>query len=319
MIKLALVIEKEETLRLKKVKEIYKKWGFKKSQVRTVHEWKTGLASSGMLFEQVMVYLHLETIANAQYLSHFVKLIDNRKKNDIFKENWFGNGVIISVPSLQGSAKIKKLVQEFGGEIHESGEQAKDDLANLNKLKLPLHLKQEAVMYAGDDPNRIAILLNGLKTLSDSELSKLTSEDFQVYLPPIPGKVPPWNFVSNLFAKNISATLSDLDRYMSNDESVIIIPMTMLKRKVCQLYEYISLKQTTKLSDTDIAKTLGLKNAWALKDFRAYSQLPLKKAETIVKLTLQEEEKVKGGHFRSDELVSFKLLLSKIHVLLGGR
>lgn len=297
------------------VKKVYTKWGYKQASLKELTEWLSGAASNITLFEKTIVHLNLK---DKPTLKKFVGLIDERKKNNMFKDGWFGNGVIISTTEKVGTSKIEKLVQEFGGEIIKETKETKNQL--FAEIGLPNHLQQFAADYIGEDLDKISILKTSLANLSVEEKKNLTVEEITVLFPPLPGSVPPWKFTSSLFALNLPETLESMDRYLQAKDSHLLVLVALLKNKVDLLHRYIALKTTSngKL-DEAFVKPLGLNNIFPLRDFARIKGLSLKAATSIVNTVIKLEAELKDKKFVSDDKTAeahFKVALTKIYHML---
>lgn len=313
MNKLILMIDESTSYLDKKVKEKYLEWGYVQSDMTYTTEWKNGIANKQSFFGQNFVHLDL---SDKKDLKAFVELIDNRKKNNLFKDNdWYYDGVIITTTHQQGSSKVVKLVKEFSGDVLEKrkADVVKKEL--LQELKINKELTGLISDYVGDDYELLLGVINNMKSVTKEEKDNLTFETIYSFLPSKPGSIPPWNFLNEVFNQNINNAVYMLKRTLENTHYLVII--TLLKSKMNLLYQYTLLSTLGYKTNNEKAKALQLKNSYVFIDFQKIKKLDLSVAEYLCKLIVKAEEDLKGNLNLYNYDAYIESLVTKIIIALS--
>lgn len=313
MNKLSLFIDDSEIYLQKLLQDEYTLWGYTQENLNKTTEWKNGLAGMNTFFQEYFIHLDL---SDKNDLKNFVELIDKRKKNNLFVDEWWGNGVIITTTHQQGSSKIVKLVKEFNGKVIEKQKSNVNKTNILSTLNLSKDLTSFVSEYAGYNYDILLILQNNLSKLTDKEIEELTIEKLYTFLSPKQGSIPPWEFVDSLLQGRIEESFEKLKRTHINTH--YLVTLTFLKSKFNLLYSYTFLNSINVKSDDEKATILGLKSKFVFLSFKKMrNKLDLSTIEMICKLIYKAEEDLKGN-IRINGNDYLENLTLEIYLLMKG-
>lgn len=307
MEKLALVINESLSYLDKEVERVIEEFSFKRSDMNISTEFKD-IPKNGMFGSPFLVL----DLTEKNDLKRFVELIDKNKK--IFKNHFWGNGLIIKTIHNQGTSKIQKLVEKNNGII--ISKQKPNEVINdfLKKYTLRKTVENFLKDFVREETEILLSLEQSLKELSTSQLKELSEQDILNFLPHKQGSIPPWDFVERLFDSSIEKTLETFDRTYEHYYPLVLL--TILKNKMNLFYHY-SILQTLSISNSEKSKILKV-NPYS---FQTFSKLKKKPSiESIIKicyLVYSAEEDFKSGlKFAQKEY--FENLLIRIKLLLKG-
>ena len=253
--KLCFIIDSEEAYVKSKVIETYQSWGFKSSDVKTRNEWNGPIVGQTLFGGQMIMYLNLD---DKKDMKSFVNKIDNKStKADFDKDDWFGNGLIISVSTAQGSKKIENLVKKSNGTIlkKEKPEKRKQEL--LKSLKIPNDSKKILDYYVGEDYQMLLSFVNEVGKKSEQEQQEITSDKVLTFFPAKPGSVQPWIFMNSLLDGNTSQAIQEYKRTVENTN--VLVTMVFLQRQISMLYRIATARLEIPNSPKALAEAIGEK------------------------------------------------------------
>lgn len=308
--RIALIIDKDTTILDFNVRKIMEKWGYPRSEYKTLNTWSVGAASSQVLFGKPKA-VHLN-LTDKSSLSDFVKFISDKKNKKYITGDWFGVGLIITVLSIKGATKIKKLVEESGGVIlNEDLNSVKSRL--LNSVNLPKNVKDFLSEYVGEN---YSILLNIVNSLGNKDCSNYTIDDVIILLPNQKGSIPPWEFINELFKGSPTKIYESLDRYYKSNKGSEFPLIALLKNKLTIIYHDLLLIKSGHNNISERAKLLGLNNTYQLKTLQQMKKKPTPETiGKILKRTLDLENKLKGEYNVSDE-VRYNMIKNHIGLMI---
>lgn len=254
--KLVLIIDESKIFLDKKTDEIIKEWGYNKSSCRTLTSWTRDSGKMISMFDTP--YARLDLCEDSD-LKSFVELIINRKKNDLFSEdNWYGNGLIITINKNRGTKKIVDLINEFKGLViqKKTTEEHKKEL--LSKLDIDNELKEIISDYIGEDYESLYSIINSIGNLEDKSIININN--IYTFLPYKPGSVPPWNYINILYTNDVEAAHKELDRVLKNSHPLIVLKL--LKNSFNNLYLYNTARSMGYWSIKQAADELGISNKY---------------------------------------------------------
>lgn len=306
--KIAFILDDKEVYLKSKTLEIASTWGFSPSEILSVKEYKKGLVPKNSLFGKTLLHLDL---SNKDDLKRFAKIIkEDKKKNQVFTDDWFFDGIIITSIHAQGSKEITDLVSRFSGEVIKKAKVIDRKKELLNKIQTPTQIKNLISEFVGEDYDLLFSIINNINNLSPEEKKNLTINNIEHLFPSQKGSVVPWLFISDLFSGNSAKAIENLDRYLEKKETVLI-PLTVLKNKTFLLYKYTLLKHSGIKRDSEIAQILG-ENLWSLKDIQQLKKtLKIETVEYLCKLVYETEVGLKGGQRNLSEDNYFRAAILK--------
>lgn len=307
MVKLSLIIDDSEIFLDKQAKEIEKDWGYNSSDCKILTQWYRGAASQKTFFNDMYVKLDL---TNKEDMKSFVKLINERKKNNLFQDNWFGNGVVIIAKTKQGAKKIIDLVIEFNGKTYIKKDNEENKQLLLNKINLPEYLKSFISDYVGDEYDMIYSIIDSINSMSNEERQSITIDNIVTYLPYKKGSIPPWNFTNSIFDGDINKTLNELDRVIENTHPYVL--MSLLKNSVKNMYNYRAATLAGCRTRKEKANYVNLSNPYSfIGPEKVRNDISLEVCEHLVDLMYKAECDMKG-----DSAVSIRDILTIIVIRL---
>lgn len=253
--KLCMIMDSEEAYCKSKVIEVYKKWGFSSSDVKTQTEWDGPISGKTLFGGQMIMYLNLN---DKRDMKAFVKKITDKKtKVDFKKDNWFGNGLIISVLTAQGSKKIENLVKASKGTIFKKEKPQKRKEELLKTLKIPNDSKKVLSYYVGEDYQMLLSFVNEVSKKPISEQENMTSDKVLTFFPAKPGSVQPWIFMNSLLDGKTSQSINEFKRTLENTN--ILVTMVFLQRQISMLYRIATARLEIPNSPKRLAAAIGEK------------------------------------------------------------
>lgn len=311
--KVCLIIDPSTAYLRSKTEDIYHEWGFTRSTVKQMTEWKFIPKNPSLFGELIMTHLDLTNKAN---LKLFVESISQRKTLEAFKGEWFGNGTIITVNTAVGTKKIEKLVLDSGGTVfkNEKSNKRKDEL--FNELAISNEVRTAVNYHVGEDYELMLSFTNEVSKLTKEEQRAITVQDSIKYFPPVPGSVPPWDYLNALMNGKTQESLSLFRRTILNTH--VLVALVFLNKKMTMLYR-VKMAQAQGLSDNAIGKAIGETNGWELKSvINVAKRVNANNASIIANIVAQLESDIKGGS-AVDPTVLFEVAITKIGILLSNR
>lgn len=312
--KVILIIDSSEAFLSTKVKEIYKSWGFTRETVTEKTQWQFVSSAPSLFGEVLMTHLDLTDKKN---LKEFADFISERKNLEAFKGDWYGNGVIITATSPQGTKKIEKLVISSGGTVLKKEKSEKRKSEMFAQLKLNNEVKEAVDSYVGEDYDLMLSFFNEVNELPADQQRSITVERAFSYFPPIPGSVPPWNYLNELLNGHTNEAISLFERTIINTH--ILVTLVFLTKKMSLLYRVKMAQVDGARSANEVSNSIGERNGpeiWSIT--KVAQRVTPENAERIAKIVVKLESDLKGGS-GVDPNTSFKVALSKIGLLLGNR
>lgn len=253
--KLCLIIDSEEAYVKSKVIETYQKWGFQSSDVKTKTEWDGPVSGKTLFGEEMIMYLNL---FDKKDMKSFVSKLDNKAtKEDFKKDNWFGNGLIITVSTVQGAKKIKDLVNQSKGIVIEKEKPEKRKSELLKSLKIPNDSKKILDYYVGEDYQMLLSFVNEVGKKSEQEQKEITSDKVLTFFPAKPGSVQPWLFMNSLLDGNTSKAIQEYKRTVENTN--VLVTMVFLQRQISMLYRLATARLEIPNNPKQLATAIGEK------------------------------------------------------------
>lgn len=313
--KVCLIIDPSEAFLRSKTQEIFTEWGFKRTNVKELNEWQFIPKAPSLFGDLLMTHLDL---TGKGTLKAFADLISQRKMQESFKnDEWYGNGVIITATTAQGTKKIEKLVSDSGGFIikkEKSGNRKREMFSTLN---LSSEVKTAIDSYVGEDYDLMLSFTNEVGKLSKDEQRKMTPEMAFSYIPPTPGSVLPWDYINALMNGNTNESIQLFNRTLNNTH--ILVCLVFLTKKMQLMYRVKSAMILGFNSDKQIAEAIGEKASWELSSVvRVARRISIDKVEQIALITNKLESDIKGGS-QVDPTSLFLVALTKIGILMGNR
>ena len=313
--KIALIIDSSEAYLRTKTEELFKEWGFVRSNVTEMDEW-VQIQSSPSLFGELMM-THL-VLTDKKDLKAFADLISSRQMKPIFdNENWYGNGIIITATTPVGTKKIEKLIQQHNGQIFkkETSKKRKDQL--FKELKLNSDVQQAVDSFVGEDYELMLSFYNEVEKMSIEDRKKMTLERAFSLFPPIPGSVPPWEYLNKLLQGSTSEAISLFRRTIINTH--FLVALVFLSKKTSLLLRVAFAMEDGYNTNDRIAKETGDKNGpelWSITNLARHT--PNKNIIKINQIVAKLESDLKGGSAVIPEIL-FEEAIAKIGLLLGNR
>lgn len=230
-VKLCLIIDPSEAFLRSKTQEIFNEWGFKRTNVKEITEWQFIPKAPSLFGDLLMTHLDL---TGKGTLKTFADLISQRKMQEAFKDDWYGNGVIITATTAQGTKKIEKLITDSGGFIvkkEKAGNRKKEMFSTLN---LSQEVKSAVDSYVGEDYDLMLSFTNEVGKLTKEEQRKMTPELAFSYFPPVPGSVLPWDYLNALMNGKTSDSIDLFNRTLKNTH--ILVCLVFLTKKMQLMY-----------------------------------------------------------------------------------
>lgn len=312
-IKLVLVIDSSEAFLRTKTEEYFVKWGFERSNVKELTEWQF-IPRAASLFGDIMM-THLD-LTKKDDLKSFVKEISDKKAKESFKDNWYGNGTIITTTTAVGTKKIETLVKDSGGTI------IKKEKSNVRKKEIfsQLNLRQDVRSavdaYVGEDYELMLSFTNEVAEMTPEEQKAITLDKVFSYFPPIPGSVPPWDFLNALMNGKTGEAIELFNRTIQHTHPLVCL--LFLNKKMSLLYRIKLASQDGYNSNEAVAKAIGEKGGpelWSIS--KLTPKISVKSAEQIALIANQLESDIKGGSAVKPEVL-FIEAITKIGILLGN-
>lgn len=254
-VKLALVVDSEQAFLNDKVIEIYKKWGYKATDVSHETTW-TGAPQGTTLFgDETILHLNLE---NNNDLKAFVSLLTNKRSKEVFTApNWFGNGIIITVSQIKGATKVEKLVKDTGGQVFKKADAKTRKKELLSRLSLTKETTEMVNMYVGEDYQMLVSFVRELETMPTSEQKAITPDKALTYFPSTPGSTLPWEFINPLLDGNTTEAIQKFNRTIKHAH--VLVPLTFLQRNISMLLRVGVSRQEIPNSPKKLAESIGEK------------------------------------------------------------
>lgn len=304
---IALIIDNSKIYLENKVKDFIKEWNLENEECNRITSWEYGIGSLQGLFGNPYTLLDL---TNKTDFDNFVKLIKDKKKAYFFDGDWFSNNLIIITTFQQGSKSIVDLVNKNKGQIIKK--------QNLNDLKneLKINFKNKDVLnfvneYIGEDYDILISLKNSLNSLTQEDIENISLTEIITYLPYEKGNIPIWNFLENIFNKDIDKTLDDIDRTLEHNHYLVLL--TIMKNKFRLFYQY-TIANLEKLKESEIVKKLEVNNAYSFISFKRCKGISHETIEYILKLIDKAEKELKGDNIIDGKeyikVISTKIILA---------
>lgn len=290
---LYLLISDSEPLLNKEFKKIYSELNYQAQDMVEISEWSDGVANIPSLFS--IPFIHLK-LTNDNEAKKFVDFFTNKKNKQVFeKPDWTGNLTIITYKKGKHSTKIKNFIEKQNGEVKIFADKDVKSIkeTELKKYNLQKHIYDFLIDYIGDDVNLVFPIINTLDKLELTEIQNLDIMNLYSVLPSKPGSIPPWDLMSAIFNGDIQGIKRNYDRVSKNTYPLVIV--ALLKTKVSNFMKYRFYSALSGLNENEIAKEMGMKNSYALIDFKKNKNLPNKRVITLVNLVNQLENNLKGG------------------------
>ena len=312
--KVILIIDSSEAFLRSKVQDVFVSWGFVRSNVKELTEWQFIPKAPTLFGERMMTHLDL---TGKGAIKKFAELISLRKMQDAFKGDWYGNGLIITASTSVGLSKVEKLVVSSGGRVIKKEKSVARKKEMLSGLNVSLEVKNAVDGYAGEDYDLMLSFVNAVSKLTIEEQRAITPEIAFSYFPPIPGSVPPWDYLNVLLNGNTSSSIELFKRTIKNTH--ILVPLVFITKKMQLLYRLrLSMEDGIK-GDKNIAIAMGEKPGWDITNLmKTARRLPLSNVENIAIISNRLESDLKGGS-HADVETEFIIVLTKIGMLLGNR
>lgn len=314
MNKVCLIIDPSEAFLRSKTQEIFTEWGFKRTNVKELSEWQFLPKAPSLFGDLIMAHLDLTKKGT---LKTFADLISQRKMQESFQGDWFGNGVIITATTAQGTKKLEKLVTDSGGFIikkEKSGNRKKEMFSNLSVSQ---EVKSAVDFYVGEDYDLMISFANEVSKLPKDEQQRMTPELAFSYFPPIPGSVLPWEYLNALMNGKTGESITLFNRTLKNTH--VLVCLVFITKKMQLMYRVKSAMELGINNDKQIAEAIGEKAGFELTSIaRTARRVPIGRVEQIALITNKLESDIKGGsHVDPTDL--FLVALTKIGVLMGNR
>lgn len=309
--KIVLIIDTSLAFLRDKTREIYADWGFKREDVKELTEWEF-IPKTPSLFGDIQM-THLDLSA-ANDLKNFAALISDKKTKESFVDNWYGNGVIITAVNAKGTKKIEKLVLDSGGVIFKKEKSDTRKKEMFNKLALSNEVKIAVNSYVGEDYDLMISFTNEISKLSKEEQQALSVEAAFSFFPPIPGSVPPWDFMNALMNSNLPESISLF--YRTIQHTHVLVCMLFLQKKMSLLYRVRLAMDDGYYDSKSIANAMNENNGPELWNvLKLAKKITSKDAERIALLTDNLESDLKGGS-AVDSNSEFIFVLTQIGMIL---
>lgn len=311
--KICLIIDPSDAYLRTKTQDIYEEWGFTRSTVKQMTEWKFIPKNPSLFGELIMTHLDL---TNKNDLKLFVESISQRKTLEAFTGEWYGNGTIITASKAVGTKKIEKLVTESGGVIYKNEKSDKRKKELFDELSITNEVRTAVNFHVGEDYELMLSFTNEVGKLTPEEQKAITVQDSLKYFPPVPGSVPPWDYLNALMNGNTQESLELFRRTILNTH--VLVALVFLNKKMTMLYR-VKMAQEQGLYGNSIAAAIGESSSWELKSVtNVANRTTVNGAEHIAKIVAQLESDIKGGS-AVDPNVLFEVAITKIGLLLGNR
>lgn len=311
--KLAMIVDGEPSFLGNKVYEIFKSWGFDRDKVKERTTWTGAEKGTSLFGEKLMLHLNLQ---DKKDMKDFVKLISDKKLNEDFnKDDWYGNGLIITCSTIQGAKKIKDLVDKSSGKFYkkETSSNRKQEL--LKQLSLSNETEKMIDYFVGEDYQMLLSFVNEIKKLPIEEQRKISPQKALTYFPPIPGSTLPWEFMKPLFDGNTEDSIKKFDRTIKN--SHILVPLVFLQRQVSMLLRVAVARIEIPNNPKKLATEIGEKPYgafWGVYNTARRTSLSNVKYSALAVLKLENDIK---GNSHVDPENEFKATLATLGLLLN--
>lgn len=314
MKKLLFIMNDSEAFLRDEVIRTYEKWGFKSSNVKTVETWNPALSrgSLSLFGESSMVHLDL---TDKKYLKEFADLISGKTTKQLFEDDWFAPGLIITTIHAQGAKKIENLITKSGGEVVKKAKSEEMKKLLLNRISLNAETNKFVSTYAGDNYQMLIGIVNQLEKMSKEEQTALTVDEMTTRLPTKPGSVPPWEFINPMLEGNAKSAINLYTRGIEN--SHVLVAMQLARTKLQLLYRLKLLSMANIWNSKEQAALLGERNGpniWVTANVA--KKINIQTAEYLAKLALTTEANLKG-HSNAEPDLIFKNFIAAVTIAIN--
>lgn len=314
MKKLLFIMNDSEAFLRDEVIRTYEKWGFKSSNVKNVETWNPALSrgSLSLFGESSMVHLDL---TDKKYLKEFADLISGKTTKQLFEDDWFSPGLIITTIHAQGAKKIESLITKSGGEIIKKAKPEEMKKLLLDRVSLNTETHKFVSTYAGDNYQMLIGIVNQLEKMNKEEQSSLTIDEMITKLPTNPGSVPPWEFINPMLEGNAESAIDLYTRGIEN--SHILVTMQLARTKLQLLYRLKLLSMANVWNSKEQAAILGERNGpniWITANVA--KKVSIQTAEYLAKLALTTEANLKG-HSNADPNLIFVNFIAAVTIAIN--
>lgn len=242
---------------------------------------ENGVNEPSSLFTNPVLHLNLNDKKDLKSFCDYSK----RLKRNVLKN--LKLDIIITTLHKQGSKTVVDIVKDCDGIVIESKNKEETKKELLKELKLTKDVTAFISEYVGEDYELIVGIKNALKNVSKKDV---TLDNIHTFMPYKKGTVPPWEYISSVYKKDIKKALEELERVLENTYCLVLV--ALLKNKAKLHYKYILAKEGKK-SEDEIVKALSLSSNYVLKDFRGLST-SLSACENILYAIYKAECELKG-------------------------
>lgn len=314
MTNLIFIIDPNEAYLRNKTQEIYKSWGYERSEVKEMKTWEPVPKGTTLFGDKLMTHLDL---SDAKDLKAFADTISHKSTKDIFTGDWYGNATIITAKKAQGSKKIENLVEKSGGQVQKGNKKTNRKADMLKELNLQTQVKSAISDYIGEDYDLMLSFYNEVSEMKKADQKKLTLDEAFSLIPPSPGSVLPWEYLNYLINGNTTKAISMFERTV--EKTHCLVPLTFLTRKMSTLYRVRMAMEDGINSNSAIGKAIGETNTYEIKILMGVAKkLSIRDVELIALFTTELESDIKGGS-KIDDNILFKTAIAKIGILLGNK
>ena len=309
-----LIIDPSPAFLRSKVQDIFQLWGFARTNVKELTEWSQIPSTPSLFGDLLMTHLDL-TSKNS--IKKFADLISQRKMQNFFSGNWFGNGVIITCLTSVGTKKIEKLVTASGGRVIKKEKSANRKKELLSLLNLSSSIKTAIDDFVGEDYDLMLSFVNAISKESKAKQKELSLVDAFSYFPPVPGSVPPWDYLNALINGSTTNSISLFERTLKN--TVILIPLVFITKKMQSIYRIRMALAEGLTRDKEIAEAIGESPSWEItNNLKVAKRISILNAERIALISTELESDLKGGS-NVNAKTEFIVAITKIGMLLGNQ
>lgn len=320
--KLALIIDKSQSYVDFQKDLVAENWEIEPVNVETVASLSE-VGETTLFGDTPTAVIHASDInAVKELTSIFESMIKTMSEEEIV--NKFEHGLIITTTVARVSTKkLEKIVNDLGGFVVLSKENAKDKTnpvdGLLNPLSIPRDVKRFIQDYAGDNYDMILSVVRTISEIPEKAQRLITIDDILMRIPQAPGAIPPWEIEKSFMNGDIVELISMYRRIVAHSHGLVVV--SILKNKIVSSYKISALiddsreENGTTPSVAEVSTLLGIPNNYPTKlSYESAKKLGFAKLSRVIELFYELEGKLKGGsNVNADVLIELELMrISKL-------